>query len=152
MTTPRDDQACEIAKGFAGTMAFLWEEEFKQISDDESRKEYALLKWRRMLAINEVSQEYPIHYSRYFPQMIALSWFFGLPAFDRAQDMDRLRRAWGETAAFAQGDLFKEIARKAVLKIGKEDSDFHRMVAEMKEIVIKTFKREKSRGKSKAAR
>src|SRR3972149_3659784 len=108
--SPDDARRWSFATMTASCMWGLYEAEYDKL-EDADRKDFALSKWRKFLAISEVSLRHPIDTSRYFPEMIALSWFFGFPSFNREQNMERLSRAWQFKEAkdlAGQLNLFKD--------------------------------------------
>lgn len=68
------------------------EEAKAQKKDPDDLRDACVVRYRKLLAIMAVAMEMPIYYSRYYPELIYLSWFFGFPSFDREQDPDRLAR------------------------------------------------------------
>lgn len=112
----------------------------------EAQEEDRRRKWRKLTAIMQVAMRYPIYYSRYAPEVIVLSWFFGFPSFGRVQDVEKLRRIpvdagpWLER--WTQMDLFRPAAPPApeVAKKGYEgDAEFQALCAEIEEVVLKTL-------------
>lgn len=107
----REDEIVARAKMAAEPWFFLEEVRFKGLPADQQRIACED-KYRKLLAIMAVAMEMPIYTSKYAPETIMLSWFFGFPAFGREQEPGRLRRIpFGKDVKrlFGQGVLFGNI-------------------------------------------
>lgn len=82
----------DVARQVGAMMHFFLEDEYANLQAGTRRRSFALDKYRKLLAILDVSLLMPIEFSRYMPEVIALTWFFGLPSFGKEQDRERLRR------------------------------------------------------------
>jgi hypothetical protein len=139
-----DDGRLKMAKMSAEAWWFIEEARYSQLSEDEQAFD-RLSKWRKFLAIMEVSLRYPIYSSRHAPECIMLSWFFGFPSFGREQDVEKLRRIpagadkkWLER--WAQGDFFKAAPLLSeAAKSYEGDDEFRRMCEEVERNVLATL-------------
>lgn len=136
-----------MAKMSAEAWYFLDAAQYAELSSEDQEVD-ALKKWRKLLAIMEVALRYPIYCSRYAPEVIVLSWFFGLPSFGREQDMAKLKRIpvgvdkkWLER--WTQTDIFKKpppLPEKVAKSAYEGDDAFQIMCVEIEDVVLKTLK------------
>lgn len=91
-----DDGALRMAKMVAEMQLFFMEADRLKVPDSPARRVLDLARWRKFRAISRVSLELPIGRTRFFPECIALAWYFGLELFWRDRNQLLYRRVPAE--------------------------------------------------------
>ena len=93
----------------AETMLLFMEAELRKSKCPE---DFVRQKWMRLVAINEVGLEQPLYYTRFGPEISALSWFFGFPVFNRNEDARRTDRIPKNSTQAKKDPCYAELVKE----------------------------------------